>query len=164
MGPLVFKTSGAALGAARWVRLPCAPARRIDADGSPTADPPSVETVLAAARTRLGPDADPRGARGCGARSVVDEERAAIAAGRPAAPLDALADERRGAPRRPGGAGPTGTINATGVILHTNLGRAPWPAVAIEAAAAAAGGYLLLELDRDDRSARRRGSGPPRNT
>lgn len=26
MGPLVFKTSGAALGVARWVRLPCAPA------------------------------------------------------------------------------------------------------------------------------------------
>ena len=39
-------------------------------------------------------------------------------------------------------------INATGVILHTNLGRAAWPAVAIEAAAAAAAGYSLLELDR----------------
>ena len=26
MGPLVFKTSGAAPGVARWVRLPCAPA------------------------------------------------------------------------------------------------------------------------------------------
>src|SRR6185369_1938351 len=40
-------------------------------------------------------------------------------------------------------------INATGVIVHTNLGRAPWPRAAIEAAAAAAGGYLLLELDRE---------------
>ena len=29
-------------------------------------------------------------------------------------------------------------INATGVIIHTNLGRAPWPRVAIEAARAAA--------------------------
>ena len=28
VGPLVFKTSGVALGAARWVRLPCAPASR----------------------------------------------------------------------------------------------------------------------------------------
>ena len=38
-------------------------------------------------------------------------------------------------------------INATGVILHTNLGRAPWPAVAIEAAMTAAASYSLLELD-----------------
>ena len=37
-------------------------------------------------------------------------------------------------------------INATGVIVHTNLGRAPWPDEAIAAAAAAAGS-LLLELD-----------------
>jgi len=43
----------------------------------------------------------------------------------------------------------TAVINATGVIVHTNLGRAPWPQAAIEAATAAAGGYLLLELDRE---------------
>ena len=39
-------------------------------------------------------------------------------------------------------------INATGVILHTNLGRAPWPAAAIQAATRAAAGYSLLEFDR----------------
>ena len=38
-------------------------------------------------------------------------------------------------------------INATGVLLHTNLGRAAWPAVAIEAARAAAAGPSMLELD-----------------
>src|SRR6185369_16054776 len=39
-------------------------------------------------------------------------------------------------------------INATGVIVHTNLGRPPWPRAAIEAATEAAGAYLFLELDR----------------
>ena len=44
--------------------------------------------------------------------------------------------------------GATAVINATGVIIHTNLGRAPWPTAAIEAARAAAAEPLLLELDR----------------
>ncbi|MCA9610498.1 MAG: L-seryl-tRNA(Sec) selenium transferase, partial [Myxococcales bacterium] len=37
-------------------------------------------------------------------------------------------------------------INATGVVLHTNLGRAPWSLRAIEAAVGASG-YALTELD-----------------
>jgi L-seryl-tRNA(Ser) seleniumtransferase len=49
-------------------------------------------------------------------------------------------------------------INATGVILHTNLGRAPLSRQAVEAVAAAAGSYSNLELDietgrRGERSA-----------
>ena len=38
-------------------------------------------------------------------------------------------------------------INASGVILHTNLGRAPLSRAAVEAVAAAAGSYSNLELD-----------------
>lgn len=38
-------------------------------------------------------------------------------------------------------------INATGVVLHTNLGRAPLAATAVEAVAAIAGGYSALEFD-----------------
>ncbi|KAA3608063.1 MAG: L-seryl-tRNA(Sec) selenium transferase [Planctomycetota bacterium] len=46
-------------------------------------------------------------------------------------------------------------INATGVVLHTGLGRAPWPAEAAEAAAAVAGACLLeIEADSGKRGRR----------
>jgi L-seryl-tRNA(Ser) seleniumtransferase len=38
-------------------------------------------------------------------------------------------------------------LNATGVVLHTNLGRAPLAAAALEAVAAVGGGYSSLEFD-----------------
>lgn len=50
-------------------------------------------------------------------------------------------------------------INATGVIIHTNLGRAPLPAAAIDALQAAAG-YTDVEMDLDTgRRSSRRGVG-----
>ncbi|HEY6568321.1 MAG TPA: L-seryl-tRNA(Sec) selenium transferase [Actinomycetota bacterium] len=44
--------------------------------------------------------------------------------------------------------GLTPVINATGVVLHTNLGRAPMPKRAADAAHRAAVGYADLEVDR----------------
>jgi L-seryl-tRNA(Ser) seleniumtransferase len=41
-------------------------------------------------------------------------------------------------------------INATGVIVHTNLGRAPLPAAAAARVAALAAGYSNLEFDLDE--------------
>jgi L-seryl-tRNA(Ser) seleniumtransferase len=38
-------------------------------------------------------------------------------------------------------------VNATGVIIHTNLGRAPLSRAALEAVEAVAGGYSTLEFD-----------------
>ncbi len=40
-------------------------------------------------------------------------------------------------------------VNATGVLLHTNLGRAPLPQAALERLGALAAGYFNLELDLD---------------
>jgi L-seryl-tRNA(Ser) seleniumtransferase len=79
------------------------------------------------------------------ARRAIDEQRAAVMAG--VAPTEdlmprareLLAEMERGSLRR--------VINATGVILHTNLGRAPLAAAAREAVARAAEGYSNLELD-----------------
>ena len=40
-------------------------------------------------------------------------------------------------------------INATGVVLHTNLGRAPLADAAVRAVTRAAAGYSDLEVDRE---------------
>ena len=81
------------------------------------------------------------------ARRAIDEQRAAIRAGAPAngdllpRARELLAELERPSLRR--------VVNATGVILHTNLGRAPLSASAREAVARAAEGYSNLELDLD---------------
>lgn len=49
-------------------------------------------------------------------------------------------------------------INATGVILHTNLGRAPLPQAARAAVASEAAGYCTLEYDTISGSRGRRGA------
>lgn len=41
------------------------------------------------------------------------------------------------------------TINATGILLHTGLGRAPLAEAAVDALADVAGGYAPIELDLD---------------
>lgn len=98
---------------------------------------------LAQARRRLGTGALTRLAR-----AALQQARRAVRAGAAAPQLDeaadlvlALVDEalrRRVAP----------VINASGVIVHTNLGRAPLPAAAVQSLAETAGGYASLELDR----------------
>lgn len=159
MGSPVFNTGGAAPGVARWVRLPCAPATHPPSPRHrpPTCDhpgmdpdrrPPSVERVLAVVRGVVAAT-EPAAITEL-VRAVLDEERERLARG--AAPLgeQALADEvlaRLDGLGDPEATVPPRVINATGVILHTNLGRAPWPFAAVRAAATGALAYGYLELD-----------------
>jgi L-seryl-tRNA(Ser) seleniumtransferase len=110
--------------------------------------PPSVERVLALVRARAGErDAD---ALLAVARQVLDEERVRLGvadsgAGRTVdarSPAEHAADVLARLAAFEAGAGPVRVLNATGVIVHTNLGRAPWPQAAIRAAAEAAGDPL----------------------
>ena len=82
-------------------------------------------------------------------RSVLDDARSAIRSG--GAPpdqarlLSGAADRLRQWVQ----ARPRSVINATGVIIHTNLGRAPLSAEALAAVSAAASGYSDLEYNLD---------------
>src|SRR4030042_305476 len=112
-------------------------------------DLPSVSRLLAHRRLRplalLMPEATVTEL----VRQQLGEARQAIAAGQECPPTDALvesilarADLLLHASLRP-------VINATGVIIHTNLGRAPLSAEARAAVDAVALGYSNLEYDLD---------------
>ncbi len=118
--------------------------------------PPSVERVLGAVRGRR-PAGQDHDALVAATRDVLAAERDRLGVAGPtavAAGVGVLAD--RVVERLEAWTAPpiVRTINATGVIVHTNLGRAPWPEEAT-AAALAATGTLLLEIDR---SSGRRGA------
>ncbi len=76
--------------------------------------------------------------------------------------LDHLGLEVQAYLARDAGPGLQRVINATGVVLHTNLGRAPLAQEAVEAAAAVACGYSNLEYDLEAgrRGARTQGVEP----
>ena len=114
---------------------------------------------------------DPRRALpAVGSLLALDEVRALLAVAPRALVTDAARDVVDGARRNPAGAPASSAawadairqrlddrqraslrrvINATGVVLHTNLGRAPLAAVAIDAIADIAAGFSTLEYDAE---------------
>lgn len=87
------------------------------------------------------------------ARVVLEQARTDIAHGDAPTPEDSLREMVRALERSSG----VSVINASGVLLHTNLGRAPWSAKAIERASAASSGYSNLEIDIETGERSRRG-------
>lgn len=103
---------------------------------------PSVDEAL----SQLGEMSEPRALARDEVRAALDEMRAEIRAGQGLTGPTAVerARVRLEAWRRPS---LRGVVNAAGVILHTNLGRAPLSAAAVEAIARTAGRYSNLEYD-----------------
>jgi L-seryl-tRNA(Ser) seleniumtransferase len=103
-------------------------------------DLPSVDRLLADERLADAPHELAVGA----ARTVLDRARETIrAGGRPGSLVDEVLAEvssaRRPSLRR--------VLNATGVIVHTNLGRAPLSLAALERVRDVGGGYSNLEYE-----------------
>ncbi len=122
---------------------------------STTADPrrlvPRTDRVLADPRLRAA--ADRLGADLVKAAVVAAQQRARAGELAPEAVADAAVEALPAAASstRP-------VINATGVVLHTNLGRAPLSPAAVDALVAAAG-YTDVEFDLVDGTRARRGRG-----
>jgi L-seryl-tRNA(Ser) seleniumtransferase len=98
-------------------------------------DLPSVDELARALDDPLAVDA---------ARAVLTRARADIRAGREPGDLTAMVRDELAAVRRPA---LRRVLNATGVIVHTNLGRAPLAAPALERALEVGRSYSNLEYD-----------------
>lgn len=108
---------------------------------------PRIDDLVAAAEALV--DAHGRAATTDALRGAVERARAALVRGeRPTTDLRSLVDAAGTAlrARRPGP--PRRVVNAAGIVVHTNLGRAPLSAAA-RAAVADAAGYCDLEYDLD---------------
>ncbi len=80
----------------------------------------------------------------------LERARSCIAGGEPCPSFDQIVADVEETVRSLGRVSPRPVINATGVIIHTNLGRAPLSHDAVEAMDAAARGYSDLEFDVEE--------------
>lgn len=115
---------------------------------NPYRDLPSVDVLAEAIDSPL-----PRALVVDCCRTALEQARAAIAAGDEPEPGEIARAVVRAVERSAG----IPVINATGVLLHTNLGRASWSEHAAERATLAAGGFTNLEIDIETGQRSRRG-------
>jgi len=111
---------------------------------------PSIEQILRDPEVRALEERFGRGPLLRHARGLVDDARARAAAGDEAGVGETLADVPGALRRRLEGAGAPSlvhVINATGVVIHTNLGRAPLSPEAAARVAQVAASYTNLEMD-----------------
>ena len=104
---------------------------------------PSVDSLVAELLSEAGSTGVPRALIVEIARSNIESARAAMLEGKPADPVSTASSEVTRLSRLRN----QSVINATGVLLHTNLGRAPLHPEASAAAGVAAEGYGNIEFD-----------------
>jgi L-seryl-tRNA(Ser) seleniumtransferase len=105
---------------------------------------PSVDALLGEDAVRALAERHGRPLTLAATRAALDRAREELAAGHEPGDLVARVEAEAEARLRPR---LRRVLNATGVIVHTNLGRAPLPALALERVADAARGYSNLEYD-----------------
>lgn len=112
---------------------------------------PSVDALCSALVEHLVAHGDPlpsHAQQSHAARAMLQSARTAILAQQPVdSSLEALVSEVSGYLKRSMQLVSRPVINATGVIINTNLGRAPLSEAALAAIAAVASGYSALEYD-----------------
>jgi len=108
---------------------------------------PSVERVVHTLEIQGALAGYPRRAATLCAREVLERARRRMRDGGPDVSPETLIEETAVLLRRRFGASLRRVVNATGVVLHTNLGRAPLSAAAQAAVADAAAGYSAVEID-----------------
>jgi L-seryl-tRNA(Ser) seleniumtransferase len=122
------------------------------ADRARLASLPKVDEVLR--RPELEGSGLPRWALADAVRAAIDERRRAILEGRDGGAVEVASDEVLALARALLRPSLRPVINATGVVLHTNLGRAPLADAAVARLVEVARGYSNLEYVVDARRAR----------
>ena len=123
----------------------------------PRARVPSMTRLLSRPDVSALVDHHGRDAVADGLRAHLARVRDAVAAGGPVPADDEVVDAVRDDLHRTTRGRTRGVVNATGVVLHTNLGRAPLSQAAVAAMVDAAG-PSTVEYDLDTRSRSRRGA------
>lgn len=119
--------------------------------------PPSIESVVGSGALSAEVESHGRAVVTDLVRAVVSDLRARIAQGQEWPSNDELAvlvkSRLAGRSRQ----FPASVINATGVLLHTNLGRAPWSKELVESISGRLTSYNSLEFDLSDGTRGKRG-------
>ncbi len=123
---------------------------------SPLRSLPSVDRILSHQRLRALAHSAPQSLVAQAAREALAREREDVLAGKPPQGIEGLVAEASRRVETALSASLRPLINATGIIIHTNLGRAPLSTEAVAAMHTISGGYSNLEfaLESGERGSR----------
>jgi len=110
---------------------------------------PSVDRLISEGRIKQLAETYPHELLVSLVRQQLERERLAIIAGNKCSPIDEIVESISAQLHRLENPSLSPVINATGVVIHTNLGRAPLSQEAIAAMDTASKGYSNLEFDLD---------------